>query len=109
MTPCSPCCSYTPPASWLGRLRDFFVDDAKERVEAAVNLSGRDKFVAVPMKASLEDVGAKGCLPKAITHASQSSKLRNVQAPAPTVHTRPNLFNSVHLLRARVGMGGIES
>ena len=88
-------------------MRDFFVDDAKERVEGAVNLSGRDKFVAVPMKASLEDVGAKGCLPTAITHASQSS--RNVQVPAPTVHTRPNLFNSVHLLRARVGMGGIES
>ena len=62
----------------VGRLRDFCVDDAKERVEAAVNLSGRDKFVAVPMKASLEDVGAEGCLPTAIpassrSHASQSS------------------------------------
>jgi hypothetical protein len=63
---------YTPPSSWLGRLRDFFVDDAEERVEAAVNLSGRDKFVAVPMKASLEDVSAQ---------ARYSAPKRNTKSP----------------------------
>jgi hypothetical protein len=48
--------TYSKPTSWLGRLSDFFLEDTKHLVDSAVNLSGRDKFVAITTKDTLLQV-----------------------------------------------------
>ena len=48
--------TYSKPSSWLGRLSDLFVEDTKHLVDSAINLSGRDKFLAITTKDTLVQV-----------------------------------------------------